>query len=204
MKSLKLADWANIAEIVAAVVIVISLAYVGLEINQNTKALQNESHRSTLEMMNSGQNILATDEEFHRIYISGLESPADLNEAEWSRFVQFMLPRIGAVTNSCLAARLNDCSWPYGAVGFRQDRPAAMPLEAASRLNCGMISADNPKQTPGNCAYRRSVTAKNFVSLRSRDHWALGRWLPISAITLTFSSCNRCSHLVRLAVTSQL
>lgn len=96
MKSLKLADWANIAEIVAAVVIVISLAYVGLEINQNTKALQNESHRSTLEMMNSGQNILATDEEFHRIYISGLESPADLNDAEWSRFVQFMLPRIGA------------------------------------------------------------------------------------------------------------
>ena len=96
MKSLKLADWANIAEIVAAIVIVISLAYVGLEINHNTKALQNESHRSTLEMMNSGQNILATDAEFHRIYVSGLESPTDLNETEWSRFVQFMLPRLGA------------------------------------------------------------------------------------------------------------
>jgi hypothetical protein len=96
MKSLKLADWANIAEIVASIVIVISLGYVGLEINQNTKALQNESHRSTLEMMNAGQNILATDEEFHRIYIEGLGSPTDLSDAEWSRFVQFMLPRIGA------------------------------------------------------------------------------------------------------------
>jgi hypothetical protein len=85
LKSLKLQDWANIAEIVAAIVIVISLGYVGLE------ALQNESHRSTLEMMNSGQNILATDEEFHRIYKLGLESPADLDEAEWSRFVQFTL-----------------------------------------------------------------------------------------------------------------
>ena len=74
----------------------ISLASVRLEINQNTKALQNESHRSTPEMMNSGQNLLATNAEFHRIYISGLESPADLNESEWSRFVQFMLPRIGA------------------------------------------------------------------------------------------------------------
>jgi hypothetical protein len=96
LKSLKLQDWANIAEIVAAIVIVLSLGYVGLEINQNTKALQNESHRSTLEMMNSGQNILATDEEFHRIYKLGLESPADLDEAEWSRFAQFTLPRIGA------------------------------------------------------------------------------------------------------------
>jgi hypothetical protein len=96
MKSLKLADWANIAEIVASIVIVISLAYVGLEIKQNTKALQNESHRSTLEMMNAGQNLLASDEEFHRIYIAALESPEVLNDAEWSRFVQFMLPRIGA------------------------------------------------------------------------------------------------------------
>lgn len=96
MKSLKLADWANIAEIVASIAIVVSLAYVGLEIEQNTLALQNESHRSTLEMMNSGQNILATDEEFHRIYISGMASPTELNELEWSRFVQFMLPRLGA------------------------------------------------------------------------------------------------------------
>jgi hypothetical protein len=96
MKSLKLADWANIAEIVASIVIVISLGYVALEIKHNTLALQNESHRSTLEMMNSGQNILATNAEFHRIYILGLESPTELNDAEWSRFVQFMLPRIGA------------------------------------------------------------------------------------------------------------
>lgn len=96
MKSLKLADWANIAEIVASIVIVISLGYVGLEIKQNTLALQNESHRSTLEMMNSGQIVLATDEEFHRIYTLGLESPAQLSDVEWSRFVQFMLPRLGA------------------------------------------------------------------------------------------------------------
>lgn len=96
MKSLGLSDWADIAQIAASVVVVISLAYVGLEVNQNTKAIQNESHRSTLEMMNSGQLVLATDNEFHRIYISGLESPTDLSDDQWSRFVQFMLPRLGA------------------------------------------------------------------------------------------------------------
>ncbi len=96
VKSLGLSDWANLAEIVASIVIVVSLGYVGLEIKQNTLALQNESHRSTLEMMNSGQIVLATDAEFHRIYVLGLESPAELNDVEWSRFVQFMLPRLGA------------------------------------------------------------------------------------------------------------
>ena len=82
-------DWANIAEVVAAIVIVISLGYLGLKINQNTKTLQNEPHRRTLEMMNWGQNILATDEGFLRIYKPGLESLADPVETEWSRFVQF-------------------------------------------------------------------------------------------------------------------
>ena len=96
MKSLKLGDWANIAQIVATIVVVLSLGYVGLEVNQNTKAIQNESHRSTLEMMNSGQLVLATNEEFHKIYKMGMMSPADLSEDQWSRFVQFMLPRIGA------------------------------------------------------------------------------------------------------------
>jgi hypothetical protein len=96
VKSLKLADWAHLAEVAASIVVIISLGYVILEIKHNTLALQNESHRSTLEMMNSGQNILATDEEFHRIYILGLESPTELTDSEWSRFVQFMLPRIGA------------------------------------------------------------------------------------------------------------
>ena len=67
-----------------------------MEIKHNTRALQNESHRSTLEMMSSGQNILATDEQFHRIYILGLEAPTELNDAESSRFVQFMFPRLGA------------------------------------------------------------------------------------------------------------
>jgi hypothetical protein len=47
-------------------------------------------------MMNSGQIVLATDAEFHRIYTLGLESPDQLNDVEWSRFVQFMLPRLGA------------------------------------------------------------------------------------------------------------
>ena len=96
MKNLKLSDWANIAEIVASVAIIISLGYVGLEISQNTKTIQDEAHRRTLEMMNTGQNILATDKEFHAIYVAGLDSPSELSDEEWSRFVQFTLPRLGA------------------------------------------------------------------------------------------------------------
>ena len=37
MRKLKLKDWASVAEISASFVVVASLAYIGLELNQNTK-----------------------------------------------------------------------------------------------------------------------------------------------------------------------
>ena len=45
MSNLKLADWASIAEILTSVVVVVSLIYVGFELNQNTIAIQQSSHQ---------------------------------------------------------------------------------------------------------------------------------------------------------------
>ncbi len=96
MRSLKLSEWANVAEILASVVIVASLAYVGLEINQNTKALQNESYQYVLTTLAEGQNILATDKDFHRVFSTGERSPSDLSDEEWARFAIFVLVRWSA------------------------------------------------------------------------------------------------------------
>ena len=40
MKKLSLADWGHIAEIFGAVAVVVTLAYVGLQLQQNTAAIQ--------------------------------------------------------------------------------------------------------------------------------------------------------------------
>ena len=95
MRNLKLSEWANVAEIIASVVIVISLIYVGFEVNQNTQALQNEVHQNVLSILSDQQNVLVADAEFHEIFMTAETMPTNLSALEWSRFEQFMYPRFG-------------------------------------------------------------------------------------------------------------
>jgi len=92
---MKLADWAHIAEIMAFILVTVSLVYVGLEVRQNTAAVQNESHQNIISMLNDQQMALSTNKELHRIFMTAETSPEKLTAEEWSRFVQFMYPRIG-------------------------------------------------------------------------------------------------------------
>ena len=95
MRSLKLSEWANVAEIIAAGVIVASLAYVGYGINQNTRALQIDSYQNMLAEMTDLNVTLATDADFHRLFRTGERSPSDLPEEEWARFTEFNFARMG-------------------------------------------------------------------------------------------------------------
>ena len=92
---LTLSEWANVAEIVASIVIVVSLAYVGLELNQNTLALQQSAYQDTFSELASQDLALAQDAELHRIVSRGRYDPAQLDKEEWSRFTHFTYPRLG-------------------------------------------------------------------------------------------------------------
>jgi hypothetical protein len=85
---LKLSEWANIAEIIAAGVIVASVIYLSYEINQNTRALQTDSYQNVLNEIGGLNIAVATDEEFHRIFRLGEQSPSELSELDWARFTQ--------------------------------------------------------------------------------------------------------------------
>ena len=95
MRDLKLSEWANIAEIIASVVIIASLMYVGLELDQNTRALQNDSYQNVLAMLSDQQIALVSNEELHRVIKAAESSPSDVSAEDWSRFTEFMFPRIG-------------------------------------------------------------------------------------------------------------
>jgi len=75
MKNLRLSEWANIAEIVASVVIVASLAYIGMELNQNTQALQQESYQQMMASLIELDTAEATNEDLSRIVYVGKSSP---------------------------------------------------------------------------------------------------------------------------------
>jgi hypothetical protein len=95
VKNLKLSEWANVTEIIASVVIVISLIYVGSEVNQNTKALRSQIHQNVMAAMTDQQHIVVSDAEFHKIYVTAETAPSELSELEWSRFEQFLFGRFG-------------------------------------------------------------------------------------------------------------
>ena len=110
MKNLKLSEWANVAEIIASVVIVFSLAYVGLELNQNTNSIQQASYQSTLGMLTEGDLLLASDADLNRIVTSAESDPDNLSEDDWSRFSRYAIARLGSWEYMFLAKRSNSIS----------------------------------------------------------------------------------------------
>jgi len=110
LKKLQLSEWANIAEIIASIVIVFSLAYVGRELNQNTTSIQQTSYQSTLEMLTQGDLLLAANAELDALVRKGETNPEQLNAAEWSRFGRFVLTRFGAWEYMYLAKQENSIS----------------------------------------------------------------------------------------------
>ena len=95
MRKLSLSEWANLAEIAGTAAIVVSLAYVGVQVHQNTKALQTESYQSVPAMISQGEYLLAADAELHRLCVSGAGSPESLSADDWSRFTYFNYPYMG-------------------------------------------------------------------------------------------------------------
>ncbi len=110
MQKLKLSEWASVAEIVASVVIIASLAYVGLELNQNTQALQQQSYQSTMGLLAGGDMTLATNEDLLRIVVVAETSPSDVSAEEWLRFTHFVYPRIATWEFLYLAKQENSLS----------------------------------------------------------------------------------------------
>ena len=95
MTKLKLADWAHFSEIAASAVVVLSIIYLGLEINQNTIALQNESHLAVNQTLSAFDVAAAMDQEFHQILTTATKTPSELSEEDFARYVTYVTPRLG-------------------------------------------------------------------------------------------------------------
>ena len=114
MAKLKLADWAHFSEIAASIVVVLSIIYLGLEINQNTIALQNESHLAVNQTLSQFDVAAAMDQEFHQILTTATRAPSEVSEEEFARYSTFITPRIGIWEYMFLAKRkdaIGESTW---------------------------------------------------------------------------------------------
>ncbi|HAU68496.1 MAG TPA: hypothetical protein DCW52_08880 [Gammaproteobacteria bacterium] len=103
LKKIELARWANIAEIFASIVLVLTLVYVGLELDRNTKAAQSGSWQGIINKMNDLDTSEAADPEFSSVIMRGENTPQELSDAELFRFYRMAQARLGQLEFAYLA-----------------------------------------------------------------------------------------------------
>ena len=81
----------NFGEFVGAIGVVITLAYLAVQIRQNTRATHAASHQAITDSLNQGNYAMAQDAELAQIFVTGKKDRASLNEAEQQRFDSLLL-----------------------------------------------------------------------------------------------------------------
>ena len=86
MKKPSLSDIGNLAEAVAAVAVIASLVYLGIQIQQNTKAVRASSYQEVANGVTNYMSSLAQNGELARIYVQGSKDLTQLSPEESLRF----------------------------------------------------------------------------------------------------------------------
>ena len=81
----------NFGEFVGAIAVVATLAYVAVQIRQNTCATQAASHHAITDSLNQGNIAIARDAELAQIWVSGTTDRGSLAEAERQRLDMLLL-----------------------------------------------------------------------------------------------------------------
>lgn len=89
MKKPSLADLANLAEIVGAIAIIISLVYVGQELRANTAAVKAASLQSITNSSSASMLAVVESRDFAEIRLQGDHDPMQLSEADKLRYVLY-------------------------------------------------------------------------------------------------------------------
>lgn len=79
---MKLEKWALIAEIIGGVAIVLSLIYVGYQINQNTQQLRFDALAATVAEQNAQYRLIAANDDFADLMRRAENQPTSLSETE--------------------------------------------------------------------------------------------------------------------------
>ena len=77
---------AAVSELVGAVAVVVTLAYVAIQIRQNTSALRSTATQGAHDQASGLYDLLATDGTLAEIFARGLTAPDSLSVEETARF----------------------------------------------------------------------------------------------------------------------
>ena len=87
---MSLEHWSSLAQIVASIGVVVSLIFVGLQVRQNTGALQRNEHNSTMEQWTVVRMAIAKHRDIAELMTAGLHGESDLDAADQLRLEQML------------------------------------------------------------------------------------------------------------------
>lgn len=102
---MNLNDLANLAQIIGAAAVVISLIYVALQIRQNTNAVRSATANTVHEHFAKWYHLVAADAELSRMAANGLRDYRSLSEQERVRFIVAFMAFLSYSQNAFLKWR---------------------------------------------------------------------------------------------------
>jgi hypothetical protein len=93
MRNWDLARFATVAEIGASIGVLISVIYLGIQIQGSNKQLRAQSYIDTLEMMHKPFELIAQDQGLADILVRAETDPESLSEGEWQRYSYLLVLR---------------------------------------------------------------------------------------------------------------
>src|SRR4051795_819378 len=141
-----------ISQLVAAVAVILSLVFVGLQIRQNTGALQRNEHNSTMEQWTVIRQAIAQHRDIAALMTAGLKGERVLDAADqlrlemllnesgwasfhiWERTSRGIFPK-GTFELSCGAHLCGLLTTPLGAAWWRMARETIFPPRFVSDVD---------------------------------------------------------------------
>ena len=110
-----LQDWSNLAQVIGALAVVISLFYVGFQIKRNASAVRSATAQTVHDNYADWYMNLMGDAELNRIAIKGLKDYSSLSETEKAQFIETFMAFISFSQNAFYQWRekaLSPPLWP--------------------------------------------------------------------------------------------
>jgi hypothetical protein len=87
---MSLEQWSSLAQIVGSVGVILSLIFVGLQIKQNTRAMQRYEHNATMAQWTVVRMAVAQHRDIAELMTAGLQGERDLDAADQLRLEQML------------------------------------------------------------------------------------------------------------------
>lgn len=102
---IKLSEWASVAEVIGAVAVVISLIYVGLQVNDSTSAIRSAASNDASVAMQTWYLEMGSNRQASDMWFNAMTSPEPLATHDEFQFMMMMHAVVLGMQNSYLLAQ---------------------------------------------------------------------------------------------------